>query len=118
MVHNQATNFRSLAARFVFGGIAPALAALAFFELHLASTALAHVIAGAPAPPMGRVSAERYLPSCRWRASIGFRSADLLVPDCNCSWWWLAALQISSTPGAEQTGSRRRFHLRCGERGE
>src|ERR1700686_248454 len=98
MVHNQATNFRSLAARFVFGGIAPALTTLAFFGLYFASTAFAYVIASAPAPLMGSFSAERYLPSCRWRASIGCRSSDLLIPDGNCSWWWPAALQISSMP--------------------
>jgi hypothetical protein len=98
MVHNQATNFRSLAARLVFGSIAPALATLAFFGLHLASTAFAFVIAIVPAPLMGSFSAERYLPSCRWRASIGFRSADLLIPDCYFSWRWPAALLTSSMP--------------------
>jgi hypothetical protein len=95
MVHNQATNFRSLPARFVFGSIAPALVTLASFELHLASTAFAYVIAIVPAPPTGR---ERYLSSCRWRASIGFRSDDLLIPDCSCWWRWPSALQTSSMP--------------------
>jgi hypothetical protein len=61
MAHSQAKKFRSLAARFVFGSIAPALAILALFGLHLASTAFAYVIAIVAAPLMGSFSAERYL---------------------------------------------------------
>jgi len=119
MAHNQATNFRSLAAHFVFGSVAPALATLAFFGLHLASAAFAYVVAIVPAPMMGSLSAERHLPSCRWRASIGFRSADLLIPDCNCSWWWPASLADLVDVGAEQPGSRRQsHHPKCGEQGE
>jgi hypothetical protein len=50
MVHSQATNFPRLAAQFVLGSIAPALAMLAFFGFHvdLASTAFAHSIAVVP----------------------------------------------------------------------
>jgi hypothetical protein len=118
MVHSQATNFRSLAARLVFGSIAPALAILAFFGLQLASTAFAYVIAIVPVPLMGSCSAARYLPSCRWRASIGFGSADLnsglqfavMVAGC------LADLVDA---GAEQPGGRRRsHHPKRGEQGE
>jgi hypothetical protein len=47
MVHNQATNFRTLATQFVPGSIALALATSALFGLHLdlASTAFAYSIA-------------------------------------------------------------------------
>jgi hypothetical protein len=50
MVHNQATNFRTLATQFVPGSIALALATLALFglRLDLASTAFAYSIAIAP----------------------------------------------------------------------
>jgi hypothetical protein len=47
MVHNQATNFRNLAAQFVLGSIALALVTLACFGLHvdLTPTAFACLIA-------------------------------------------------------------------------
>jgi hypothetical protein len=110
MVHNQATNFRSLAARFVFGSIAPALATLAFFGLHLASTAFADVIAIVPAPPVGKLLCGA-VPAVMSVAGVDLfslrRSSDsglqFVVVAAGC----LADLVDA---GAEQPGSRRRSH--------